>query len=283
MSKRVYSIFDKGTSSAAETVAKKRKPEDPLRILSWNVAGLRACVKKKFVESVTAEDADVVFLQETKCDVFPPEVLALPYPVKHLVPSKVKKGHAGVAMLSREKPIAVNFGFGEKKFDDMGRWIHAEFDKFHIIGTYVINSGDKLQNLPTRHEWEEHVAAKLTELDKEKPVIYTGDLNVAHNEIDLRNAEANRNKSAGFTDQERADFGKLLECGFIDVYRNKYPEEKDCYTYWSYLANSRARNTGWRIDYFVVSERILDKVVEVKHLKDVYGSDHCPIKLSIQL
>uniref|UniRef100_A0AC34QNF3 DNA-(apurinic or apyrimidinic site) endonuclease n=1 Tax=Panagrolaimus sp. JU765 TaxID=591449 RepID=A0AC34QNF3_9BILA len=165
----------------------------------------------------------------------------------------------------------------------MGRWIHAEFDNVHVIGTYVINSGDRLQNLPTRHEWETHVLDKLKELDKDKPVIYLGDLNVAHNEIDLKNAEANRNKSAGFTDQEREDLTTLLDAGFVDVYRKLYPDEKDCYTYWSYLSSARARNAGWRIDYFIVSERIFDKVEAFKRRPEIYGSDHCPIELSIKI
>jgi exodeoxyribonuclease III len=280
--KRTYSIFEPNAGKV-KIQAKKRKENEPLKIFSWNVAGLRAVTKKKGVEVLKDSDADIIFLQETKCEAFPDEVAALPYPYKYLVPSKVKKGHAGVAMLAREKPLKVNYGFGEQKFDDQGRWIHAEYENFHVIGTYVINSGEKLQNLPARHEWECHVVEKLKELDKEKPVIFTGDLNVAHHEIDLRNPDANRNKSAGFTDQEREDFTRLLEAGFIDVYRKKNPEEKNCYTYWTYFSNARARNVGWRIDYFIVSERIYEKIEDMKLRPEIHGSDHCPVELTIKI
>jgi exodeoxyribonuclease III len=280
--KRTYSIF-LPNAGKSKVEAKKRKPNEPLKILSWNVAGLRACIKKKCVENLQKCDADIIFLQETKCEAFPDEVAALPYPFKYLVPSKVKKGHAGVAMLTREKPLKITYGFGEQKFDDQGRWIHAEYENFHVIGTYVINSGDKLQNLPARHEWESHVLSKLTELDKEKPVIYTGDLNVAHEEIDLRNPDANRNKSAGFTDQEREDFTNLLNAGFVDVYRKKNPDEKDCYTYWTYFSNARSRNVGWRIDYFVVSERLYENVLDMKRRPEIHGSDHCPVEMTIKI
>jgi exodeoxyribonuclease III len=283
--KRVYSLFEPNAGKV-KVEPKKRKENEPLKIFSWNVAGLRAVIKKKGIEKMRDSNADIIFLQETKCDEFPNEVneqFGLQYPFKYLVPSKVKKGHAGVAMLSKYKPVKVNYGFGVEKFDDMGRWIHAEFDTFHIIGTYVINSGDKLQNLPTRHEWESNVVETLKKLDKEKPVIFTGDLNVAHHEIDLRNPDANRNKSAGFTDQEREDFTHLLEAGFVDVYRKKYPEETNCYTYWTYFSNARARNIGWRIDYFIVSERIYDKIEEIKHRPEIYGSDHCPVEMIIKI
>lgn len=280
--KRPFPIFEANGGKKPVQV-KKRKVDEPLKIFSWNVAGLRACVKKKCAEVLSASDADIIFLQETKCEEFPQEIADLPYPHKYLVPSKVKKGHAGVAMLSREKPLKISFGFGEKKFDDMGRWIHAEFQKFHIIGTYVINSGERLQNLKVRHDWESHVLKTLQKLDKEKPVIYTGDLNVAHEEIDLKSPEANRNKSAGFTDQEREDFTTLLNAGFVDVYRKLHPEEKDCYTYWTYFHNARARNNGWRIDYFLTSERIFENVVEFKRRPEIYGSDHCPVELVIKI
>uniref|UniRef100_A0AC35F3Z3 DNA-(apurinic or apyrimidinic site) endonuclease n=1 Tax=Panagrolaimus sp. PS1159 TaxID=55785 RepID=A0AC35F3Z3_9BILA len=234
-----------------KTDSKKRKEEDEiLKIFSWNVAGLRACVKKNCAEVLRNSDADIIFLQKTKCDEFPEEISALPHPFKYLLPSKVKKGHAGVAMLARKEPIKISFGFGEEKFDEQGRWIHAEYENYHIIGTYVPNSGD---------------------------------LNVAHEEIDLKNPESNRNKTPSFTDQERQDFTNLLNAGFIDVYRKRFPIEKDCYTYWSYAFQARPRNIGWRIDYFVVSERIFENVESVKRFSEIYGSDHCPIEMNIKI
>uniref|UniRef100_A0AC35FYG7 DNA-(apurinic or apyrimidinic site) endonuclease n=1 Tax=Panagrolaimus sp. PS1159 TaxID=55785 RepID=A0AC35FYG7_9BILA len=237
--KRTYSIF-LPNAGKSKVEAKKRKTNEPLKILSWNVAGLRACIKKKCVENLQKCDADIIFLQETKCEAFPDEVAALPYPFKYLVPSKVKKGHAGVAMLAREKPLKITYGFGEQKFDDQGRWIHAEYENFHVIGTYVINS-------------------------------------------DLRNPDANRNKSAGFTDQEREDFTNLLNAGFVDVYRKKNPDEKDCYTYWTYFSNARSRNVGWRIDYFIVSERFYENVLDMKRRPEIHGSDHCPVEMTIKI
>uniref|UniRef100_A0A914PCL1 exodeoxyribonuclease III n=1 Tax=Panagrolaimus davidi TaxID=227884 RepID=A0A914PCL1_9BILA len=277
-------LADSNPKNQKNTDSKKRKEgNEIIKIFSWNVAGLRACVKKNCAEVLRNSDADIIFLQETKCDEFPEEISAFPYPFKYLLPSKVKKGHAGVAMLARKEPLKISFGFGEEKFDEQGRWIHAEFDNYHIIGTYVPNSGDKLQNLPMRHEWEKNVLKKLKELDKKKPVIFSGDLNVAHEEIDLKNPESNRNKTPSFTDQERQDFTNLLNAGFIDVYRKRFPVEKDCYTYWSYAFQARPRNIGWRIDYFVVSERIFENVESVKRFPEIYGSDHCPIEMNIKI
>uniref|UniRef100_A0AC34FR10 DNA-(apurinic or apyrimidinic site) endonuclease n=1 Tax=Panagrolaimus sp. ES5 TaxID=591445 RepID=A0AC34FR10_9BILA len=262
---------------------KKAKKVDQLKIFSWNVAGLRACVKKNCAEILQNCDADIIFLQETKCDEFPEEIAALPYPFQYLLPSKIKKGQAGVAMLAKKEPLKISFGFGNEKFDEQGRWIHAEYENYHIVGTYVPNSGDKLQNLPMRHDWEKYVLKKLKELDKEKPVIFCGDLNVAHEEIDLKNPDSNRNKTPSFTDQERRDFTNLLKAGFVDVYRKTFPNETNCYTYWSYAFQARSRNIGWRIDYFVVSERIFQNVESVKRCPEVLGSDHCPIEMVITI
>ncbi|CAD5205522.1 unnamed protein product [Bursaphelenchus okinawaensis] len=261
--KRVFPLFEKSDSSSNS--AAKRAKGSSLTIYSWNVAGLRAVVKrpKKGDEDIAAFDADIVLLQETKCDEFPPEIGRLTeYPYKKLFPSKDKKGYSGVAFLAKEKPLKMTVGMGDKRFDGQGRYLHAEYEDFHVINVYVPNSGRGLVNLALRHEWEEQIRERLAELDKEKPVIYTGDMNVAHEEIDLKNPKANANKSAGFTDQERNDFTDLLGDNFVDVYRTLNPDKAGAYTYWSYFGNSRGKNVGWRLDYFVVSKRIMENVEE---------------------
>ncbi|KAI1718705.1 endonuclease/Exonuclease/phosphatase family domain-containing protein [Ditylenchus destructor] len=282
--KRNYAIFETKPEKAVEP--KKRKEEEPLKIYSWNVAGLRSCVSKRACDKEIANwNADIVFLQETKCAEFPPEIQRMPeFPYKKLCISVNNKGaYAGVAMLSKEKPISVKLGIDNDEFDDHARLIQAEFDNFYILGVYVPNSGTGLKNLDKRKQWEELMLAKITALDKQKPVIYVGDMNVAHNEIDIKNPESNRNKSPGFTDQEREDFGRLLDAGFVDVYRKMNPDKAGAYTYWTYRGNARAKNVGWRLDYFVVSERIFDKVIDCDIHADVTGSDHCPISMTIAI
>uniref|UniRef100_A0A915ERA4 exodeoxyribonuclease III n=1 Tax=Ditylenchus dipsaci TaxID=166011 RepID=A0A915ERA4_9BILA len=282
-----FAIFESKAGTSANENApeiKKRKEGDPLKIFSWNVAGLRACIKKGCHTELAKWDADVVFLQETKCEELPPEIKSIAdYPYKKLCFSKVKKGHSGVAMLSREKPVSVECCVGDENFDQQARWIQAEFENYYLIGVYVPNSGQKLVNLDKRKKWEGLILERLISLDKLKPVIYVGDMNVAHQEIDLKNPVSNRNKTAGFTDQEREDFTRLLEAGFVDVWRSRNPTQADVYTFWSYLGNARSRNVGWRIDYFVVSKRILVKVVDCKVHHGVLGSDHCPISMTIDV
>jgi len=279
-----FPMFSKATDENA-TPAKKRKASDPLTILTWNVSGLRACVKKDGAGSIEESGADIIFLQETKCSEWPPEIQRLQdYGYKKLLVSKQSNGgYAGVGLLAREKPLKVEEGLTDSGFEDHARMITAEYENCFIVGVYVPNSGVGLVNLAKRHVWEEKMRAKLKELDKKKPVILVGDLNVAHEEIDLANPESNRNKTAGFTDQERNDFTELLAGGFVDVYRRLNPEQTGAYTYWSYRTNARARNTGWRLDYFVVSERIFEKVQECNINSDVTGSDHCPLTLKIDI
>lgn len=282
--KRHYAIFESKTEKAAET--KKRKEGEPLKIYSWNVAGLRSCVSKKAGhEEILKWDADVVFLQETKCTEFPPEIQRMSeFPYKKLLTSVDKKGgYAGVAMLSKEKPHSVKLGIDHNGFDDHARLIQAEYDNFYLLGVYVPNSGVGLKNLDKRKQWDALMRAKMIELDKVKPVILVGDMNVAHNEIDIKNPESNRNKSPGFTDQEREDFGRLLDAGFVDVYRRMNPDKTGAYTYWTYRGNARGKNVGWRLDYCIVSERIFDNVIDCQIHADIMGSDHCPVSLTIDI
>uniref|UniRef100_A0A914CHS9 exodeoxyribonuclease III n=1 Tax=Acrobeloides nanus TaxID=290746 RepID=A0A914CHS9_9BILA len=280
--KRNYSIFEKTT---AVEPAKKRKPDEPMKILSWNVAGLNACVKKNGYKVIEESDADIVVLQETKSTEFPAEIQRIAaYPYMKLYASESKKGYSGVALLSKEKPLNVILGIGDKRFDTTARLIQAEFENFWLLGVYVPNSGRGLVNLALREVWEELILNRLVELDKLKPVCYVGDLNVAHEEIDLANPKQNANKTAGFTDQERNDFQKILDSGFVDVYRHLNPKETGAYTFWSYMGNARAKNVGWRLDYFVISERIINNVIECHiHKEIVSGSDHCPISLKLRI
>jgi len=258
--------------------------ENSRRILIWNVNGLRACLKKSGDKYLENSNADIILLQETKCNEFPAEIERMVgYDFKELcVSTQNKGGYAGVALLSREKPLNVIKGTGDKDFDHQARFIQAEYPEYYLIGVYMMNSGMKLENLARRHELENLVLEKLKDLDSKKPVIYCGDLNVAHNEIDLKNPDTNRNKSAGFTDQERNDFTRLLDAGFIDIWRRRNPDTVK-YSFWSYKRNARANNIGWRLDYFVISERILDKVVDCDIHTEVHGSDHCPLTLSINI
>ncbi|KAE9414282.1 hypothetical protein Angca_010007, partial [Angiostrongylus cantonensis] len=252
------------------------------KMMSWNVAGLRACAKAKGLKSIVSESADMVFLGEIKCNEWPVDLeSAFKGYHKTLVTSKERKGgYAGVALLSKIEPLKVWKGIGDNLFDNEGRLIVAEFNHFYFIGAYVPNSGRGLVNLQKRGKWEELFLDKIKSLDEKKPVIYTGDLNVAHNEIDLANPESNRNKTAGFTDQERGWFTRLLSAGFKDTYREIHPEKRE-YTFWTYTGNARAKNVGWRLDYYVVSERIFKKVKSSEIRGDVNGSDHVPVVLEI--
>ncbi|MFH4984103.1 hypothetical protein AB6A40_010812, partial [Gnathostoma spinigerum] len=246
-----------------------------IKIISWNVAGLKAWIKKGCDKIITREKPDLMLLQETKCTEIPKDLNVDGYKV-FLRSSTGKSGHAGVALLSKEEPVEVTYGLGCDEFDGEGRLIFAEFPSFILINSYVPNSGRGLVRLDGRKRWDMLFLEKIQSLDKRKPVIYCGDLNVAHQEIDLANPKSNHNKTAGFTDQERDDFTRLLNAGFVDVFRKLNPEKTGAYTFWSHMHNARASNTGWRLDYFVVSERLMGMVKECKIHSNVQGSDHCP-------
>uniref|UniRef100_A0A183BLU2 exodeoxyribonuclease III n=1 Tax=Globodera pallida TaxID=36090 RepID=A0A183BLU2_GLOPA len=280
--KRNYPLFEKGKET--EQAAKKKKSTEPLKIWSWNVAGLRACVKRGGHQLIRESNADIVSLQETKCAEFPNEINALDeYKYKKLLVSKQSKGgYAGVALLSKEKPVRVDVGIGDADFDEQARYIQAEYPNFFFVVVYVTNAGQKLVNLQKRARFDELLLEKLTALDQRKPVVIGGDMNVAHQEIDLRNPDTNRNKTAGFTDQERDAFTRLLDAGFVDVWRARNPETTGAYTYWSYIGNRFSNNIGWRLDYFVVSQRVFDDVNDCDILKEIRCSDHCPISMRIK-
>uniref|UniRef100_A0A915PCC7 DNA-(apurinic or apyrimidinic site) endonuclease n=1 Tax=Meloidogyne floridensis TaxID=298350 RepID=A0A915PCC7_9BILA len=280
-----FPLFEKTPASQKN---KKFKKGQPLKIWTWNVAGLRANVKKNGHVKIKESDADIVSLQETKCPELPSEIEALDeYCFKKLAKSTKNLGHAGVAMLAKEMPINVTVGLGNKDFDEFGRYIEAEYKNFFFISVYVPNSGSGLVNLPARGRWDQMFLTRVIDLDKRKPVIIAGDMNVAHQEIDLRNPDSNRNKTAGFTDQEREAFTRLLDAGFVDVWRSRNPDVAEIYTYWSYIGTRRAKNIGWRLDYFVISERLLEKVIECEIHSDItgsaHGSDHCPLSLIIDI
>lgn len=247
-----------------------------MRFVSFNVNGIRAIVKKNFNEDFTSLDADLFFLEETKLsdDKFP---VSFPGYDLYFTNSKVKKGYSGVAVFTRKKPLSVHYGLTNGEYDEEGRVITLEYPSFYFVGAYVPNSGEELKRLPFRMEFEEHLLNYLKMLDSKKPVIYTGDLNVAHEEIDLKNPSTNHH-SAGFTDEERQKMTILLNNGFIDTFRHFHPAEVK-YSWWSYRFHAREKGIGWRIDYFIVSERYINQVTKSEILNDIYGSDHCPVLL----
>ena len=247
-----------------------------MRFVSFNVNGIRAIVKKNFNEDFTSLDADLFFLEETKLsdDKFP---VSFPGYDLYFTNSKVKKGYSGVAVFTRKKPLSVHYGLTNGEYDEEGRVITLEYPTFYFVGVYVPNSGEELKRLPFRMEFEEHLLNYLKMLDSKKPVIYTGDLNVAHEEIDLKNPSTNHH-SAGFTDEERQKMTILLNNGFIDTFRHFHPAEVK-YSWWSYRFHAREKGIGWRIDYFIVSERYISQVTKSEILNDIYGSDHCPVLL----
>lgn len=247
-----------------------------MRFVSFNVNGIRAIVKKNFNEDFTSLDADLFFLEETKLsdDKFP---VSFPGYDLYFTNSKVKKGYSGVAVFTRKKPLSVHYGLTNGEYDEEGRVITLEYPTFYFVGAYVPNSGEELKRLPFRMEFEEHLLKYLKMLDSKKPVIYTGDLNVAHEEIDLKNPSTNHH-SAGFTDEERQKMTILLNNGFIDTFRHFHPAEVK-YSWWSYRFHAREKGIGWRIDYFIVSERYISQVTKSEILNDIYGSDHCPVLL----
>ena len=251
-----------------------------LRMISWNVNGIRATYNKGFEEVFKKFNADIFCIQETKMQEGQLDLTQEGYKV--YLNSAVKKGYSGTAIWTKLEPINVTNGFGIEKHDNEGRVITLEFEEFFLVNMYTPNSQRELTRLDYRGEWEKDKREYLKILDKIKPVILCGDLNVAHTEIDLRNPKTNR-KNAGFTDEERADFTRLLESGFTDSFRYLYPDKEDAYTWWSYFGKARENNVGWRIDYFVVSNRIAKNIVEAKMYPDVMCSDHCPIELEIKI
>ncbi|HBM4631354.1 TPA: exodeoxyribonuclease III [Listeria innocua] len=251
-----------------------------MKLISWNVNGLRAAVKKGFLEYFEEVDADIFCLQETKLQEGQIELDLPAY--KDYWNYAVKKGYSGTAIFTKVEPLSVQYGLGVPEHDTEGRVITLEFEDFYMVTVYTPNSQAELKRLDYRMTFEDAILEYVKNLDKTKPVVLCGDLNVAHEEIDLKNPKTNR-KNAGFSDEERAKFSAFLDAGFIDIFRYFYPDLTDAYSWWSYRMNARARNTGWRIDYFVVSERLKDKLVDAKIHADVLGSDHCPVELELNL
>lgn len=252
------------------------------KITSWNVAGIRACVKKNGMEYIKKEDADIMCLQEIKCskDKLPPDVNIEGYHTYWCLGTK--EGYAGVGVYSKQKALTVKYGLGIQDYDAEGRLITAEYENFYLVVTYVPNAGQGLKNLPRRLQWDEDFRKYLKSLDEKKPIILCGDMNVSHKEIDLANPKTNT-KSAGFTVEEREGMTLLLNEGFVDTFRLLYPDVTGAYTYWTYLGNARSRNVGWRLDYFILSERFVENVCDTVIRNEVYGSDHCPIVLYLSV
>ena len=250
-----------------------------MKLVSWNVNGLRACVGKGFFESVAALDADIVALQETKMQAGQFDGHLEGYHAYFNYAEK--KGYSGTALFSRVEPISVRYGMGVEEHDHEGRLIAAEYEDFILVVCYTPNSQKELARLDYRMRWEADFRAWLSALNEKKPVILCGDLNVAHQEIDLKNPSTNH-MSAGFTDQERAAFTELLSCGFVDSFRHFYPDATGMYSWWSYIGHARDRNAGWRIDYFVVSEKMKDRMTGAAIHSEIFGSDHCPVELTLQ-
>lgn len=249
-----------------------------MKLISWNVNGLRACINKGFYDFVRDQKPDILALQETKMqpEQFEGEIEGY----TAYWNSAEKKGYSGTAVFVKTPPIAVCYGLEIDEHDHEGRVIALEYPDFYFVTVYTPNSQDGLRRLDYRMTWEDAFLAYLKALDAKKPVVVCGDLNVAHKEIDIRHPKTNR-MNAGFTDQERACMTRLLENGFVDTFRHLYPDRKDAYSWWSYLGNARANNSGWRIDYFIVSERFIGRVKDSLILSDVLGSDHCPVALDV--
>ena len=250
-----------------------------MKFISWNVNGFRACLNKGFGDFFAAEDADFFSIQESKMQ---PGQAEFETPNHHQYwYSAEKKGYSGTAIFAKKEPLSVKYGLGIDEHDHEGRAITLEYENFYLLNVYTPNSQRELTRLDYRMSWEDALRNYMMELDKVKPVIYCGDLNVAHEEIDLKNPKTNH-FSAGFTDEERGKFTELLSSGFSDTFRSLYPDKVE-YSWWSYMFQARAKNVGWRIDYFVVSNRIMDKVKEAKIHTEIMGSDHCPVSIEIDI
>lgn len=249
-----------------------------MKLVSWNVNGLRACVKKGFMEYFQDVDADIFSIQETKLQDGQIDLDLEGY--EQYWNYAVKKGYSGTAVFTKKTPLSVTYGIGIEEHDQEGRVITLEFEDFYLVNVYTPNSQRGLTRLDYRMNWEDDFRDYLLQLDAHKPTIICGDLNVAHKEIDLKNPKTNR-KNAGFTDEERQKMTELLEAGFVDSFRYLYPDKEDAYTWWSYITRARDRNVGWRIDYFIVSERFKDRIEDAEIHSDILGSDHCPVALKI--
>ena len=250
-----------------------------MKLVSWNVNGLRAIYKKGFEESFKELDADIFCIQETKMQEGQIELDLQGYYQYYNYAER--KGYSGTAIFTKKEPLKVSYGIGIEGHDKEGRVITLEFDKFYMVNCYTPNSGRELARLEYRMTWEDEFKKYLIKLDKQKPVIICGDLNVAHTEIDLKNPKSNR-KNAGFTDEERSKIEELLNSGFTDSFRKMYPDKEGAYTWWSYMFNARANNAGWRIDYFLVSDRISKNIKDAYIYSEIMGSDHCPVGLEIE-
>ena len=250
-----------------------------MKLISWNVNGLRACMGKGFLDFLKASDADIVCLQETKMQREQADFIIDGY--EEYWNSAEKKGYSGTAVFTKKPPLSVSYGIGIPEHDTEGRVITAEFPDFFLVNVYTPNSQQELARLPYRMQWEDAFRDYLKTLDQKKPLIVCGDMNVAHEEIDLKNPKTNR-KNAGFTDEERQKMTELLFSGFIDTFRLLYPDTEGVYSWWSYRFHAREKNAGWRIDYFLVSDRLKDRVSDSRIDTDVFGSDHCPIELILK-
>ena len=255
-----------------------------MKLISWKVNGLRAAMTKGFEDFFKKENADIFCIQETKM-----QESQIDENIKNMLGdyyvywnSAEKKGYSGTAIFSKIKPINVTYGIGIEEHDKEGRVITLEFKEFYMVTIYTPNSKRELERLEYRQIWEDEIRKYLSELDKRKPVIMCGDLNVAHKEIDLKNPKTNR-RNAGFTDEERNKMTELLDNGFVDSFRYLYPDKEECYTWWSYMFHAREKNVGWRIDYFIVSQKIKERIEEAEIYQDILGSDHCPVGLEIKL
>lgn len=250
-----------------------------MKLISWNVNGIRACVSKNFMDFFNEVDADIFCLQETKLQENQIDLQLEGY-FQYWNYAK-KKGYSGTAIFTKKEPLSVTYGINIEEHDQEGRVITLEFEDFYMVTVYTPNSQSELKRLDYRMKWEDDFRSYLKKLDERKPVIVCGDLNVAHKEIDLKNPKTNR-KNAGFTDEERNKFTELLKEGFIDTFRYFYPEEANIYSWWSYRFKAREKNAGWRIDYFCTSEKLKERLVSAKIHTDVLGSDHCPVELIIK-
>ncbi|MBR5251249.1 MAG: exodeoxyribonuclease III [Oscillospiraceae bacterium] len=250
-----------------------------MKFISWNTNGFRACLGKGFDDFFKSIDADFFCIQETKMQ--PDQAEYTPEGYFQYWNSAEKKGYSGTAIFAKKEPVSVKYGIGIPHHDTEGRAITLEYDNFYLLNVYTPNAQRELARLDYRMEWEDALREYILSLDSKKPVIYCGDLNVAHNEIDLKNPKTNR-MSAGFSDEEREKFSQLLDSGFVDTFRFQHPDEVK-YSWWSYMFKAREKNTGWRIDYFVVSDRLKDRIKDTYILNEIFGSDHCPVGLEIDV
>ncbi len=249
-----------------------------MKLISWNVNGIRACVNKGFEEFFKKIDADIFCIQETKCQ---PDQIQLEFKgYKSYWNSAEKKGYSGTAIFTKKEPIKATYGIGKEAYDKEGRIITLEFENFYLVNNYTPNSKRELERLDYRQLWEDEIRKYLLKLNKTKPVIMCGDLNVAHKEIDLKNPKSNRG-NAGFTDEERQKMTELLQAGFTDSFRYFYPNKEEAYSWWSYMGRAREKNIGWRIDYFIVSNDIKEKIKDAQIYPEIMGSDHCPVGLTL--